>query len=902
MPACVNASGEIIVLFILYLLAHSAYRAYKGPSAANTRVLSEAEGLEALESEDPNVGPAPDPAPPPSLALILPARMPLGRRLRSWWQRFFRSRDAMEGEWLLDLDEPGLYRLTLPMPRRVVRLDLLFHAPGVIPLARIEFTPAVAGPEPVWSGRWKREDGRMRLRLELDGAVRLTRISVATLEKGVWHCRSELRVLAWGEPDAPALRAAETARQQNLLGEFRRRLVDYERHCTTNPIVALYLAQLHALAGEDALAEIDALRCIGLGRIQPGLELLRLLFGRRPWQMGPARLQELLVEAAHWDLPSHPGLVALVLDRSFLTGPGGYQRERLHAAYLVRRRAAARTYRQVSVPVSSESGALIATAARVCRADGRVERLDDERFTVGRAEDDNPFVAVARRQTGIWILPDLSPGDVVEFTWDSVLLVKDEKARHGHFMLANLADPDTPALHGRVIFTAPPDWELSFATRNMDPQRQTFVDKATGWNSTVFAGDRVMPRQSHSMPFQSTALNPVVGCARSGGDWAEVGRDLLLAAGLAAATAAPEVPAPLAAACAGGGSPREILARAFYWVRDHIKYASVVSGNRDLDSPDRAARVVAAGVGDCKDSSLLLAVVCQHHGIPWELVLVSTAHGLVLEELPADQFDHLLVRAQVDGAWTYLDAAGSLGIFSAPSPALQGLTALAGRDRGALVRIPDSPPECTRAVVREIIDRIEDGWLAGTVELILEGYLARALNEAWKQRSLSSLDPERAGDAVLHGMLPGFQFESVDWLQDTASSDVLHVALRGRRAPLIAMDHQRIATLAFEPPGLPALGGRPRIRERFLFALCMDVEHRLEIAGEALRALRAVSSVDGLATGFCRLTEERGADGACVVRRILVSRRDVEGAELDELPRVLQHIGEAGRLVVSLDG
>jgi transglutaminase-like putative cysteine protease len=636
---------------------------------------------------------------------------------------------------------------------------------------------------------------------------------------------------------------------------------------------------------------------MGLGRPDPAVELLRELFTRRDWRLADERLDKLRQEAAAWDLPGHHGLVALQTDREFLSGPG-FRRERYHAAILVRRRAAARKYRHVTVPMVPFAGGLIESAACIRRADGRLEPLDDDRFTVGSAEDDNPFIAVARRQTGIWILPDLAPGDVVEYVWETVRLGRHDGPRHSHFVLANVADPETPTLRARVSFTAPPAWELAFAVRNTGPGRETAA-AAHGWPTTVFPRARILPRRSHSHHYQDELLNPVVACAPAGATWDEVARDLLSPA--CAAAEAP-LPGPLADLCAAGGTPREALARAFYWIRDHIKYASVASANRDLDHPERAARVLAAGMGDCKDVSLLLALVCRELGVPWEFVLMSTAHGIVLDELPADQFDHVLVRARPDDEWLYLDAAGARGIFTAaPAPA-QGLTALAGRDGGALVTIPESPPAATRVVVDEVYDRVEDGWLAGHMELHLHGHPARLLDEAWKHFSLVAVDPERAADDALHQVLPECQVDTVERLCDTAGGDELRMVAHGRRAPLMSLDGHRIAALGVQVPGLPHLGGRqPRLREPFQFPLAMEVEWRVSATGEVGRLLRAVSRVPDLVTPSCTVADGPAAGPTVVRRRLRLGRRTVAGEELASLPAALRALDEACRLVISLE-
>jgi len=849
---------------------------------------------------DPPPRPAPRLRPPGPPRLFLPDALPGSVRFAAWWRRFFQARKGLDGEWRLEMEQPATIRFVLPMPRRLVRVDLLFPLPNALYVTDVTFLTADPEAEVRWAARWKKRDKQVLLRLTLAGDVPVAEVRV-TMSGGDIQVDGHLRMVDAGEPDLPFLKHANAYLRQGQLRYAEEHLRRYEALCPTNPLTALNLANLEAMSGRPEEAERDALRAMGLGRIEPAVGLLRHLFEERSWQLAEDDLSALLAHARDWDLEGHHGLVALLTRRAFLVGPVGYRRERYHAAFLVRRRAAARKFRHVSVPMVVGWGGLIGTAARVRRADGGSEILDDDLFTVGSAEDDNPFIAVARRHTGIWILPDLAPGDVVEFVWETVHLAHPDEDHRIRFMAANIADPGTPTLRARVTFTAPADWPQAFSVLNMEPGREVAADDGSGWTTTTFARRRVLPRRSHSHNFQAFALNPVVGCAPAGRHWDDVARTLLSAA-CSAADAVAELPEPLARACGDRADPAAALARAFYWVRDHIKYASTVSSNRDLGSPDRVDRVLAAGVGDCKDVSLLLAVVCRHLGIPWEFVLVSAEHGVVLEELPADQFDHMILRARVDDRWLYLDAAGSSAVFSSPEAGLQGLTALAGRDGGALVTIPHAPPADTRILLHETLDRCEDGWLVGRAELRLEGNPARLLDEAWKHHSLVSLDPDRVADDLLDGILPRCQVLEASRLQDTATSDVLHVGLHLRRAPLVDLDGHRVATLLFDVPGVPrALGSAVHLRERYLFTQCLEIEHRVETAGEVRSALRAVSRIADLDTPYGSLREERPDEGT-VVRRLRITRRTVEGDELETLPGVLQRWEQAGSLVISLAG
>jgi hypothetical protein len=413
---------------------------------------------------------------------------------------------------------------------------------------------------------------------------------------------------------------------------------------------------------------------------------------------------------------------------------------------------------------------------------------------------------------GNWILPDLSPGDVVEYTCDKVKLGQVRL-----FTLANLADPHCPTLHGKVSFTSSPDMDIVYALRNTEPGNETGQDEATGWNRITLAREKVVPRRSHSDPYQLNALNPVVAFANSADGWDDMGGKLLKDY-YEAVDAAEKIPERLAAAYADAPDTPTKLARAFYWVRDHIKYASVASHHEVLLSPERADFVIESGMGDCKDVSYLLALVCRDLDVPWEFVLTSTENGIIIEELPADQFDHVILRAKLDGDWLYMDASASEAIFGAPPPTAQDLPALAGRDPFELVTMPVVPADFNRVTIRQSLAGIDDGWLHGDMDVRLEGYAARYLDEMWKHQSLTAVDPDRAADDTVRALLPGFLIDKAERLKDTSDSETLHLTATGRHARLVELDGSRIASFGFTAPGMMAEDdGRQRFQERYLF-------------------------------------------------------------------------------------
>ncbi|MBB3035201.1 DUF3857 domain-containing protein [Alteriqipengyuania lutimaris] len=102
--------------------------------------------------------------------------------------------------------------------------------------------------------------------------------------------------------------------------------------------------------------------------------------------------------------------------------------------------------------------------------------------------------------------------------------------------------------------------------------------------------------------------------------------------------------------------PRERAALATQFVQDEIGYLlnGLDGGNYIPQSP---AETWEARTGDCKAKSLLLLAMLRELGISAEAVLVHSQTGDALPELlPAlGNFDHMIVRADIDGTAYWLD-------------------------------------------------------------------------------------------------------------------------------------------------------------------------------------------------------------------------------------------------------
>lgn len=107
-------------------------------------------------------------------------------------------------------------------------------------------------------------------------------------------------------------------------------------------------------------------------------------------------------------------------------------------------------------------------------------------------------------------------------------------------------------------------------------------------------------------------------------------------------------------------APADRLTEVTRYVEDNIRYVGeeIEEGSY---VPRRPRTVLARAYGDCKDKSLLLAVALRYLGIDAVPALVSTTAGERLpDRLPSPLlFDHMIVRAVLDGKVLYIDPTGS---------------------------------------------------------------------------------------------------------------------------------------------------------------------------------------------------------------------------------------------------
>ena len=742
-------------------------------------------------------------------------------------------------------------------------------------------------------------EGSRRLLLEPLEIVPADRVVFHLSGPGDFHGRLFIRAVREPDPDLEIVESAHASAQAGHFGEAIRKLRQYEAFSTENPTVCHWMAEWFKRREDYDRAGEYAARALRRGHPESCLDLYRSVEADRP---APPleEIRELQAAAGEWQLEPHLGAVVLERAQHHSLGLNGGQLRRTQETLEIRRPAAARMLRDLRFAFSSRRELILHTSLQVIRPTGEVEELSPEHFTVTDDRRSDIFVTVEGEKAGHWILPDLAAGDVIRWRYD--IFHRDEviDGSAQEFLLEPLFHRSLPTLRATCRFVAPKGTPLRFAVRNTSesPSVETVGESRVH----TFEGRCFVPAKGTGFKYENVYLNPVVGCAAEALDWPRVARQARRS-NFGPVHFDEEVPEPLAGLIHAAPDAERGLEEAFYWTRDKLKYASVHSGEARIGGAHRAREIVEAGLGDCKDKSYLLALVCRALGIPYELVAISTKTGVLIEELTANQFDHVMLRARTKAGWAYLDAANPSSVFGLPPAWCQGMSVLTLTEEPEIVALPTHSPEANRMEFTEILDERHHDRLSGRFHLRAKGQSARFIDEIWKAFSLSFDSESHGGQQALREYLPSALLMDLSKQADTSRSDEFAVEGRHLRGPLVALDgsQKSICTLGWDVPFLPFNYWRTFQSDR-LFAV--NLPARLTIAvrleGELKRALSDVSGVEGIDTAIGSVEETVSEEpGAVTVRRVIELRGHLFRDDRIAMVRsTFERIEEATQLVL----
>lgn len=315
----------------------------------------------------------------------------------------------------------------------------------------------------------------------------------------------------------------------------------------------------------------------------------------------------------------------------------------------------------ISIKWNPAEGAPIVHEIRIYRDDQTIDALRDAKFEVLRREDQLEAAMLDGALTAVFRIPDLRVGDELEV--DLTTFTKDPTlGQYANGMLFVAPSPSPGRYHLGL------SWEPgSKPNLKMAPDMAAVaVTRDDGVDFRLDNPAVVSPPKD--APVRYAWQHRVVEFSAFP-DWTALSRQigpLFDRAAILSANSPVKLEADRIAA--SHSTPFERASAALKLVQQDVRYIYVGLDGGNL-TPATAEETWRRRYGDCKGKTVLLLSLLNALGIKAEAVLVNssgTDDGLD-QRLPLPQvFDHVLVRAHIDGKDWWLD--GTLPPVAAPTP------------------------------------------------------------------------------------------------------------------------------------------------------------------------------------------------------------------------------------------
>lgn len=227
-----------------------------------------------------------------------------------------------------------------------------------------------------------------------------------------------------------------------------------------------------------------------------------------------------------------------------------------------------------------------------------------------------------------------------------------------------------------------------------------------------------------------------------------------------------------------GAEERVLAARRF--VQDEVRYLGIELGTYS-HTPTRPSKVFERRFGDCKDKTLLLATMLNELGVRAHPALVNTDERRTLDRWHPSPyaFDHVIVRAELDGKTYWIDPTVSYQrgtLANAATPDYERALVIEPETR-SLTEIPFTNPPGPTYSVRELYEvKSFDAPVSLTVTTLYRG--AEADSARYR---LSGQAPEDLGKEYLNfyaERMPSIRQEGPPRVSDDERANVVTVVER----------------------------------------------------------------------------------------------------------------------------
>ena len=287
-------------------------------------------------------------------------------------------------------------------------------------------------------------------------------------------------------------------------------------------------------------------------------------------------------------------------------------------------------------------------AIRVWRGDNHTEHARLETFQILRRETQLERLALNGRLSATLLIPDLRVDDRLEIAVTVFSNNRVLEGRHSGWMIFNGIAPN---METRYRLIRPLDRQLHFKAFNGAPQAVVETGSDTEEYRWFIKAQPRVPLEELSPTW--TIKNPCYE-ATEFAHWSEIAR--LFEPHYRGSVLPEEIRAELDRITAHHSGKADQALEWLRFVQRELRYFALSLGEGAL-VPRPIDEIWTKRFGDCKDAARLYLAGARRLGIDACAALVSSTHGLSLDDfLPAAHvFDHVIVRLRLENATYWLD-------------------------------------------------------------------------------------------------------------------------------------------------------------------------------------------------------------------------------------------------------
>ena len=837
-------------------------------------------------------------------SLPKPASIPFFKRLHYFLKSRFSSRPTYHYEMAVHIpDDKNELIITFFVPRKPIYIELFLPATSQLVLKSATFIDENKNCVDSCWFKYLGAGEMIMIRIYPPKIMLINKVHLKFDDfKQYYEYEVQVTITDEYHEDQEIIKNATRLYESGKKRDALKRILQYNKFHSKNFSVQNFISTLYGELGEPEkgqeyaiLAAVNGLRDVGLNKYEsmPKVE----------WYEGVEKIEKLKIDCTDWELKKHYGLVALAIDQRYILGLDGWYIRKQREIFQVRRAAAARMLGSLSFEIGGLEQ-LLYSNCRIIRNGQDPQEIPRDQFVIGDSQERNIYITVESERIGSWILREMSNGDIIEMNYHLLCResrsIEDEKP---HFIInANLNHAFYPTFYASARFESPKDIKLQFSKRNYLNLIEKTESDNNGRHITSFELHKYIPVTGTKSPFEKYLCNPTVGCATADFDWSSVAKSVL-EINFGDIKTEDNIPVQIENILATRKNTEEILKDAFYWVRDKLKYASVGSATAHIGKPNRAEEIIKSGIADCKDKTYLLHLICKELELKYEIVAVSAKYGIIFDDLPSNQFDHVFLRILMDNEWLYLDASSRFATFGICPPIYQGLNLLPLNGKNEIENISEDPPEKNYLSFTETFDLVKDDWMVGTYDIRAEGGIARLIDENWKWHSMHARDTLQSSQAILNDLMPSIILISNDIISQTFLSNSFEVLGTHKRCQLSKLGNTKVGILEWREPTLPLGYWRNIVNNKlFVFYLPITIEINIVFMEELKSELEEFSDPINFENDICKINEilTRNDDTISICRKIIIKKKLIREDLIEQVPETMEQIEKALQIALIL--